>query len=420
MNEVFQRYLEEENEVLRKLHQGDFSKFSPFGIIFDKFTNKDIAFSQQIMPVIKTKLECETFRENVVRLKLNECKKEKLELINKIKKSMESCGVVNPLQIAKLTLVDDKINSLCYESLILDASNNFVSVWKLMSVIQSDMSYFEENHLIYYIVEILYSDYKNNIGRRFHTKKQNRLVELYQSKGYDLNKVDNQYNAYNLLTINDNIAMKTGNTPKVYDKRISTHLLITEISINTFNLLSNLKGNGCITQLSLRPDYNIVGDSIVDLSILLEEVEVGNVFSFSDLDTIKLSKLYSENYDDLLWISIDTSNITFEEMVDDCIIYEDSIVTQVVHLEYNSDQDGEYINHIDHEYIFYTLEEYEERKKNHTVKGEALTRFKTFKVDNSKIPFILDDGSFFIYRILAEFFTNKDLLKEYFKNVSIK
>ncbi|MUK48258.1 hypothetical protein [Aliivibrio fischeri] len=418
MNEVFQRYIEEENEVLIKLHQGDFGNFFPFGIIFDKFTKKDVALSQKIIPLIKTKLECEIFRENVVRLMLNECKKEKLELINKIKKSMESYGVENPLQMAKFNLVNNKINSLCFEHIVTDAKNNFDAVLKPMSVIQSDISYFEENHLIYYIIEILYRDYKGNIGRRFYTEKKNRLVDLYQSKGYNLNEIDDQYNSYSLLTINDKITMKAGNIPKIYDERISTHLLIREISINTFNLLSNLKDNGCISQLSLRPDYNIVGDSIVDLSILLEEVEVGNVFYFSDLDTIKLSKLYSKNYDDLLWVSIDHRNITFEEVVDDCIIYEDSIVTQVVHLEYNSNQN--HINHIDHEYIFYTLDEYEKRLKDHTVKGEAFTRFKTFKIDNSKIPFVLDDGSFFIYRILDEFFSNKDLLKEYFENVSIK
>ena len=68
-------------------------------------------------------------------------------------------------------------------------------------------------------------------------------------------------------------------------------------------------------------------------------------------------KLYSKNYDDQLWINIDIErkSITFEEFMSNFIIYKDSIVTQVIHAEYNNINDVLCITHIDHEFIFYTL-----------------------------------------------------------------
>ena len=61
------------------------------------------------------------------------------------------------------------------------------------------------------------------------------------------------------------------------------------------------------------------------------------------------------------------------------------MVTQLVHLEYYSEANNYFIRHIDHEYIVYSLNEYEERLKNNKTKGRG--KVKTFKVNKSKIPF---------------------------------
>ena len=53
--------------------------------------------------------------------------------------------------------------------------------------------------------------------------------------------------------------------------------------------------------------------------------------------------------------------------------------TQMIHLQHV----GNTITHLDHEYIFYDLENYDERIYNVGVKGEGRKRVKTFKIDRS-------------------------------------
>ena len=87
-------------------------------------------------------------------------------------------------------------------------------------------------------------------------------------------------------------------------------------------------------------------------------------------------------------------------------------------------------HHLDHEYIFYDLDEYEKRLSNYRIKGQARKRIKTFKIDRSRIPLdypcnILRIGESgrekiavpFIYFVLNAYFEHKDLLSEYFQKV---
>lgn len=67
------------------------------------------------------------------------------------------------------------------------------------------------------------------------------------------------------------------------------------------------------------------------------------------------------------------------ELCEDFDIYDNMIVTQVIHLQYSLEDGKTYITHLDHEY--------EKRLGDITQKGEAQTRIKYFKIDHSKIPF---------------------------------
>ena len=131
-------------------------------------------------------------------------------------------------------------------------------------------------------------------------------------------------------------------------------------------------------------------------------------------------------------ITIDPQNITFEELCENFEVYNDMVVTQVVHLQYEIEGECTFITHLDHEYVFYTIDEYENRMSNATQKGTAKTRMKSFKIDNSRIPFdyrceVLrkdengndlpqKDEQFLCY-VLESYFKHKDLLKEYFQNI---
>jgi hypothetical protein len=145
-----------------------------------------------------------------------------------------------------------------------------------------------------------------------------------------------------------------------------------------------------------------------------------------DIDSLpEMSKLVSENYGNSLWITVGDNDITFEELCDDFDIEENDIITQMVHLQYSEKK----ITHIDHEYIFYSVEEYEERIRLRR-KGKARKRFKTFKVDQSHIPMDYPCKMFsisederedisvpFIYFVLNSYFKHKDLLTEYFQKI---
>ena len=145
-----------------------------------------------------------------------------------------------------------------------------------------------------------------------------------------------------------------------------------------------------------------------------------------------MTKLYSKNFQDCLWVTIDNNNITFEELCDDFDVYKDMITTQVIHLQYIQTDNNTIITHLDHEYIFYNENEYQERLKKPYKKGNAAHRIKSFKIDKSCIPFttpcvvqckdndsdnILSVEVPFIYFILDSYFKHKDLLSEYFQNI---
>ena len=148
--------------------------------------------------------------------------------------------------------------------------------------------------------------------------------------------------------------------------------------------------------------------------------ELGSLFSWNMHKLPSLSKLYEQNYDNQLWIKNSNNELTFEELSDADTIILDSIKTQVVHLVYDCKADMEVVTHVDHEYVYYTLEEFERRKTDGSIKGTAHKRSKTFKVDNGCIPINQKcNGKTakelpFLYFVLDQFFTHKKLINEYF------
>lgn len=377
---LFEQYWKGENEYLLELLSGGNEINYPFGYLFGKLTERDKDLIELINDLKQRKMLNESFRDFVVNLEVAKSKKESTSLIEKVKE-FEVAGKRN------YTSPSDEAN-------IFNCTN--------------------DEYVAFKIIKLLYEYYNQSI-KRFVVPENNNLENLYTSKGISLKKVDAQYSKYQLLTISDDIEISDSNIPKVYDKRIKENILINEISIELLKLFKRLMGKKIIGSIALRPEYSIAGSGIIDLSIALEELERGEIFSLGNLGFPTVSKLYSKQYDNL-WVIIDERNITFEEIIQDFHIYNDSIVTQVVHLEYEVDGNSEQlINHIDHEYIFYTVEEYEIRQKDYKQKGNAIKRYKTFKIDDSKIPFYVDD-KFVLYYIIEKYFRRKELLKEYFED----
>ena len=422
IKKIFEQFNIEENQQIINLMNGnsDALPLCPFGIITCKFIDKDKLIIEELIPEIQSLLDNESFQNRIVQLEKNKAKEELRSIINKLDTTnYNEEEKQNALRFyaPEIKRYRDKIKNLDFEKFVSDCEELFNS---LLDIYKNDLEFYKQIHTHLCIARILFEDYKRDKTRknRFNIPTNNALEKVYKENAIDLNSVDKQYNKYKLLTVDNNFEISISNIPKLYDKRLYIYLYINEIKEDFLQLLKELQEQKYISDLALRPEYTNVSKDLQDLSIGLEEKEFGKIFSFENLGNPTITKLYSTNkYDNKLWIIIDEENITFEELLEDFKVYDNSIVTQVIHLQYKEEEDNYIIHHIDHEYIFYTEDEYIERENNSIQKGEAKTRFKTFKVDNSKIPFILNDGSFFLYKVLDTYFVNKDLIEEYFENV---
>lgn len=289
------------------------------------------------------------------------------------------------------------------------------SIELAVDICKTQIKYIKKNYVYYIIINELFDFRKQTIIQ--NTNHSNIIFEIYKKSNVDL-KLDIQYSRYSLVSINPNWLKYNTSEAYIYDPRIDKNFKSRYIPVEVSIFLIELIDKGYINELAIRPDANSFQNGENRISLLNEEVEFGKIFSFDEFKKIKITKLYSTNINDSLWIAIDDSNITFEELVNDFHITDkNEITTQVVHMEYKVVDNQIVITHIDHEYIYYSFDEYEKRTNNFRQKGKARKREKTFKVDKSYIPFVSEDNISLVYIILRAFFKNIDLVDEYFMNV---
>lgn len=275
-----------------------------------------------------------------------------------------------------------------------------------------------EKILSYVYLNLKHSEYERN-----HTPsifEQENIENIYNSV-FDKTS---SYRTYGLIPIDAERTLHSLDEPvRIFDHEIGKTVFL-QISRPLAMVFQKLVDEKRISEIAFRGDNWSIYEGENHCSSLMEAVEAGMIFDLEIASLPEMSKLVTDNSynDNSLWITVDNANITFEELCDDITVEGDSVVTQVIHLQYSEKN----ITHIDHEYIFYSLEEYEERQCVRR-KGKAGKRFKTFKVDKSAIPFdynctmISRDGEYisvpFIYFVLNTYFAHKDLLKEYFQMI---
>jgi len=385
LKNIFEEILQAENDNLVDIcshnYKGNYLK-NAFLESDEKIVN--------LISIIETKIKDDKFKNYLTSL-------ERAKYKNEVKIREEEIKY-NPSfrNISFLKTYKERLDNLSFDSMM----NNFLSDAEIDSEITT--TNLKEKYPFFCLLKLLFDAFKMN--KRFDFEKENNLTKFYRDNKIDLNLK----NQYELIKIDDNFEIIPNNSLSyILDNKLSVYISLREISYEVLVLLNKLKVKNIITDLFLRPDYSTPMKSLC----MMEELERGNIFSFDGLKSPEVSKLFSvDNYKNCLWINIDGKNITFEELCDDFDNHGESIITQVVHLEYK----GNFINHIDHEYIFYTADEYDKRCTDYKQQGK---KFKTFKVDNSSIPFTLENGDFFLYRILDGYFKHKDLLIEYFQNV---
>lgn len=389
-------------------------------IEYIKFRKDNIEFKDLILELKKEELK-NRIKKHKYRIEknldnLNIMKKEILEndeFIVQEKKTKIWNEEVHKKSIKELENLYKEINRDNIYKFIIEEYNESIEGYKLTEKITKVFN--QEDYLYAIILELLLKEiYKEEESYYETNEKNNRLKETYE-----FIDEDEQYKKYGLLKLNSNRNLEKPmlnlSSYYIYDNRKGYIELDSRIPYEVLIKLYCLKQENLIVDLSLRANYykRIVENRRI---LIKEERAFGKYFSFENLKNLIPTKLYSTVTNNSLWINIKNGSITFEELLDDFEVgnKEEFIRTQVIHCEYFEDEEEFYISHIDHEYIFYSLDEYEERVKNIEQKGNIKKKLKTFKVDNSRIPFIIDNENILLF-FLNQYFKSKDLLLEYFQ-----
>lgn len=255
-----------------------------------------------------------------------------------------------------------------------------------------------------------FCDSKININLKF-------LIDFYKQKDYDL-KQEEEFDKYNLIEINEHRKLHW-QEPRIIDEKYQISFDIQKINQKIYQKIYKLYKLSHF-KLSFYPDcLNI--KNYTDKSIMtFDEKEFGKKYNIQDIKKVNLKeniKFVDYEVENKLYIKLFHDELTFEEVQKNPNNFGelDIIYTKVVHLIFFTEDDVLLIQHIDLEYIFYSIDEYIERFENNNFeqKGSKIKRQKIFKIDNAKIN-LLENLEDLVYNSLD----NKDLVGEYFEMIN--
>ncbi len=138
-----------------------------------------------------------------------------------------------------------------------------------------------------------------------------------------------QFGKYGVVPTGQNRKLLPIDPPRIYDDSIDKTFFIKNIPIYLVEQFSKMMSEGMIKDLAVRLENEPGYEGKMDSAYLAEAFERGKQFDLVNLGNYSVSKLYSNKYEDSLWVVIEPEDITFEELCDDFESYEDMIVTQV-------------------------------------------------------------------------------------------
>lgn len=395
-----------------------------YGIFSLLFLRRSPLITENVFPFLQTRRSCPEFQETFLKAFRKELKLER-EILCADARNCEAAGGNPRFYSGQIACVDRRlaINSMdAYLNFLSDPSEGNPGIVEILvrqfyhlNGKEDSEQYVEKYYPLYQMGSFLYDQYvkKLSIFRIFDESVASELNTLYQKNGIELDAVDVQFCKYKLLSFNDNFSiLNSQESQTLTDARIDKYLWLDVPR----ELLAAIE---CAIERRWITDISFGIRCITPFVPAFEALEYGKVFNFQALELPAITKFYDdEQYEDALWIKMEKnpSSMTFEELCADFPVLESNVVTQVVHLEFFLDQGQYFINHLDHEYILYSEEDYNRRRSDASVKGHR--KCKTFKIDNARIPF---DFSFrdcyFLYLILDAYFKNKRLIREYFDHI---
>lgn len=373
----------------------------------------------EILNVFLEKLNDENFQTKILNTFL---KRKKIELESYLKDSkLKDSKEEQEFQKMRIIDLKNQVNIKTYQELFQHFEksmdrNQFIKA-QFLQENPNKLAEVEKYYPVLYCLKVLYDEHtmiqnRINILNNF---SKNIVEELYKNIGVNLTSHDKNFKKYGLKTLDNNVLIFCDKDNQcLIDNHVNKKYCILFNRRLLLECLESMYQEKIITELSFRID-NVSEKSF----LLLEERDFGAKLNSNLRDLPEISKFYNiENMDNNFWVfhDKDKKQISFEELCDDFELMNDDVVTQLVHLEYQNNGDDYIIKHIDHEYIIYTVDEYEKRLSDNSQKGYK--KVKTFKVDNSNIPFFYKyKGQYFLFIVLNSFFKHEDLLKEYFEDI---
>lgn len=438
--DFFQSLKAEENISLKKTFEGDFSDVGNFTILTEKYIENNEVLFGEIIPKFIT-----TMKTREINLHILELQKEKITTeLNCLYKKIENTSIkfyeiqinhyLNRLSKLSISTLKDEADSIFDEMIFL-----------ILPEDKKSSNQTKDNYFYIFCLTIIYEKFKSDIEKseKYSTPKktENKLYKYYRSLDVDLKESDKQFAKYDLLSISDSEQIICGLPSRIFDKENNSQFLI-DIPMVLLEMFASLLKSKAIKNISFLVESEVVFQTSSQYFILLgNEQPKSLVFSSDFLDDVRdkqaikevfkeadtltfpphvLAGRFYDNNNDSAWYYIDNRNIYLEEIPKDLELLDDCVVTQLIHIEYFVRDDKIIMSHVDHEYIFYSYDEFDNRLKDFSQKGSARKRIKTFKIDNSEIPLTTEDNILVLNTICEYLFKKPYLFNGFVREITGK
>jgi hypothetical protein len=430
---------EEENITLKKTFEGDFSDVGKFTLLTEKYLENDEALFTEVIPKFRTALA-----KNEIEDAILEAQKEKIKTeIDLLYKELE----ITPSSFYEIQINynEAKLSKLSMHSLEEEANSIFDElVSGILQANQKTNNQTKINYFYSFCINILYRKFKSDIvnEEKYNAtqKTESKIYKYYRSLDIDLKEADRQFLKYDLLSISRSNQIISGLPSRIYDSKNNSQFLVDIPSV-LLDIFAALLNSEVIKSISFLVGCEVVFQTSQQIHILFGNEQPKNPLYLSDFvgDTrdhqaqrevvkeadaknvfpehVSAGRFYDIN-NNSAWYFIDNRNIYLEEIPSSAEILDDCVVTHLIHIEYFVRNGEMFLSHIDHEYIFYSYDEFDKRQEDFSQKGSARKRIKTFKIDNSEIPLITEGNILFLNTVLEYTFERPYLFNGFIREIT--
>lgn len=437
--DFFRSLKEEENNSLKKTFEGDFSKLGSFSILTEKYLENNEYLFNEIIPKFVVDLCAGSGINDTILEAQKEATKSEIDVLYKNLEEFPGGFYEN-----QISHHENKLSKLSMTSLEMEANSIFDEVVSINLPVNQKSAYQTKGNYFYvFCLKIIFDRFKFEISNSekysVPTKTESKIYKYYKSFDVDLKESDRQFLKYGLLSIDKPEQIISGLPNRIFDKENNSQFLI-DISQIILGVFAHLMSSKAIKSISFLVECEVVFQTAEKYFILLGNEQPKLPLFLADFlsdtrDHQATKEVFKEDDDkntfpphqaagrffdrnnDSAWYFIDQNEIYFEEVLGSPEVLDDCVATQLIHIEYIIRDSEILLSHLDHEYIFYSYDEFDKRQSDFTQKGSARKRIKTFKIDNSEIPLIAEGNVLVLNTILEHTFKKPYLFNGFFREI---